>query len=641
MAQKHDFFVGFLEPENNEKDLAKFICETDIWLKFFGNKDTYAKLQFALFGKKGTEKLDGPHIRHKVTGYDAWGDHANFFLEYCTNKEKYDHFWGTQDFELSKCLESFRRFNRSIPQVCTKKPEHQIFLIPARKIRIYLEAISKFCYLCPDPDNNSNKKWRNAGMYTLISLFVQNGSISPECKTPKGLGLTTLLYEIKHISGISALKALLNEINEVDNFEGLEDLLRQFEHCIGSNSTEEAEDTNMLDRDISTEEVNVVEAVFKPYKHPKESFSAPETGVLPFDLFALAHRHFKPQPCEELSFPAVTLNSVITPAEIHRKYVPISGGISYHEGGFWNTLSRFFLIEERLVRDGFQWNLQHKLAPIIPFQEDAFINFEINTTAFEDDCHRKVVEVDFREGHDFCQLIPWVLTESKFYSCQQECRFCLNICITESGYYRDQSTEATLSFFGIEEYPKSAQHYSHRTAAVRFRREYLDYQFFDVETLTELPVTQSQDPETGEDLLSITIPCPCQLLIFQNKLKPLSTENAMLLYVSGHIHGIYGLEQNVDQAVRHMSQQTYNSHITFQYGAYLRAKGGATKQAEISLRRAGNIPGALFELASLLKDKNTPESLEEAEKIIDELWNQGYRTYGAHTSIDLLNKHTR
>lgn len=636
MAQKHDFFVGFLEPENNEKDLAKFICETDIWLKFFGNKDTYAKLQFALLGKKEEEKLDGPHIRHKVTGYDAWGDHANFFLEYCTNKEKYDHFWGTQDFDLSKCLKSFERFNRSIPQVCTKKPEYQIFLMPARRIRIYLEAISKFCNLCPDPDNISNKKWRNAGMYTLISLFVQNGSTSPEYKTPKGLGLTTLLNEIKHIGGISELKALLSEIEKVDNFEGLEVFLRQFEYCIGSNSTEDAADTSIPSNDAIPENSNTVESVPKTFKDAKESFGAPESKNLPFDLFAYAHNFFAKHAYLVPPKTTQSFNPMIRPAEVHRKRISISREFC-HSNKSSNSV-QVFLVDEYLSEENARWYLRRKLSTV-PLRQDAgTTSFELQTTAFEDNSRRECAVLDLT-GNGTGLLVFLGFTQEDWLSSNIPNCLCSEILINASGHLIDPKIEKVLKNFQIRQLDQ-AEEVSWRTITVDYNEAYLDIQFIDLDHMNEIPIIPSQNQVTGTYELSLTIPCPSRLVAIKVPVTELSQNEGALHMISGYLHGIYGLQTDINTALQHLlcevHRADFHGEMAFQYGAHLR-KSGFNTDAELFFRKAGRHPGARFNLASLLLERD-PNS-KEAEKLLDALWLEGYRTYGSHMSIDLLNKH--
>ena len=108
--------------------------------------------------------------------------------------------------------------------------------------------------------------------------------------------------------------------------------------------------------------------------------------------------------------------------------------------------------------------------------------------------------------------------------------------------------------------------------------------------------------------------------------------------VSGYLHGLYGLKQNPKAAEQLMEKgaQAGDPQMAFEYGTLL-MQNGRIHEAEKHLRFAAdnNIPGALFELARLLKERGTATDMAEAEQLIYSLCQQGCRTYGTEP-IDFL-----
>lgn len=633
MGRYGDYFVGFV-PEEPVDERNIWVYD-NIWEPFFRktqknsrrgangptNETVWKELtkRLSIVGK-----CDSGDLLNRMKGGKAWAGHGRNFLEYHEGNDengirkkskdsKYCIHWATKVFSLNSCVGEnglFSRFCDSIPaygvndkgELQPTDPQylHTMAHLPvAIQISEYLKDIEKYFSL-PLPAHD--EAWLNAGMFSLICLFLQNEKgMTPAFLIPPYFEKS----EEHNEPGYDYRPSTLKEINKI----------------YSSNFTS-----------------------------AQESFGAPETGVLPFDLFSRVQNFFQEQIPEDIAITTAWENqnaSIITPAEIHRKQIRFSQNYPLNNP-FQVFQSGLFLIDKHLFQkhpSSCQYFIRQSLRAI-PCRTDTISReYQIETNCFEDNVAIDAVFLDCKEDLHFCFVIPVRFSDTgiNWPSASTKGKNYFTLSIDEYGHSKQHHLEHILDAFQIAPLQQETIHQpAERTATVSFRREYLDFQFINVDTMVEIPITQSRNEATGEYQLNLTVPCPCTLAIIRNAISSLTPEEAELLQLSGYLHGIYGLKKNQDLAIAIMKAKAgCYPQLAFQYGAYLRTHG-SINDAESHLRQAAEhgIPGAQFELAALLKEKNTTEALVEAEQLLDILWKQGYRTYGVHTSVDLLNKYS-
>lgn len=622
------FFIGFVPYP--VADTRNIWVTQHIWTPFFHNKGPKNCNPWDDLRERLNIDLKDSPLSARISGSKAWASYGTPFLDYRNNYEEYMKNWVAKPLNRDACLNLFMAFRETIPEAVLDEdgrlkpvdPKYELtarFLPAAMAICKFLEDVDAYYKL---PLNEYDDKWVHAGMFSLICLFLQNGKRAvPQFFTPptppSGLNASSDVPRPPSYTPDS-LKMILEE-----------------------NSSEKKRES------VEPEEEKVICPTFSS---SRESFGAPETGVLPFDLFSHAQNFFQDQIPEDIAITSVQENqhsSIITPAEIHRKQIQFSKTYTLNNP-FQVFQSGLFLIDKHLFRknpSSHQCFIRQKLRAI-PYRTDAISReYQIETNCFEDNMAIDAVFLDCKEELHFCYAIPVRFSDTgiNWPGASAKGKNYFTLSIDEYGHSKQHHLEHMLDAFQIaplqqENVYRPAQ----RTATVSFRREYLDYQFINVDTMVEIPITQSRNEATGEYQLNLTVPCPCTLAIIRNAISSLTPEEAELLQVSGYLHGIYGLKKNQDLAIAIMKAKAgYYPQLAFQYGAYLRTHG-SINDAESHLRQAAEhgIPGAQFELAALLKEKNTTEALVESEQLLDILWKQGYRTYGVHTSVDLLNKYS-
>lgn len=585
-----DFFVGF----------GSFHCRTYIWKPFFpetkiGKKKLRDSLSIDVIEEINKEeikvgegwRLASQALARKISGAEPWGKYAGAFLGYNKEYEKryYDR-WGKLKFPIETCRNIFEAFRESVPEEKNCKEEHKKYLEPARKILEYLSEVERYFAL---PLSEYDEAWLNAGMYVLICLFLQN------CK---------------------------DEIPEYREPPEKYSLLR-LRALIANNGEEPPEEAKP-------------EAAGQFYKAPDGAFHSPELEeALPFDLFAQAEAFFEKKGGSTRYQP---FDPVITPAEVRRKRVPYSKTCTVGEA-FGTYRTGYFFYEDFLIGeepDGDTEYLGHR-ARFAPSTSDGVNrSFRLEGTCFEDktmEAFELIVE-DRSEGFYIFPLrfddhtVGPVFVENA-----------IRIDIDSYGYPIKHSMDRLMKSYQIREELQPCPGF--RRYAVPLKREYLNYQIINAETMEVLPMQRSRDRQ-GQEQLIVVIPSPCKLVILNNEPTALTEEERLLFYFRGYMHGVYGLKKSLFQARLELEAGLYHTdrrcacQCAFQYGVYMRTQGNAAAAEEYLRRAAEDLPGARFELAMLLLERD-PLS-PEGEELLESLWAEGYRYYGL-TSIDLLNKH--
>lgn len=623
------YFVGF----------GSFCCKDAIWDKFFpdtkeGNQKIKDSLSIEVIEEENSKtrkitqnhKLDSDGLWHMVKGDSrCWGKYAKVFLGY--NKEYEDRYykrWDTLNFfTLEKCKpifaafqesileyeetlvvtfreslpeyeeklvnafreslpkyeeESFKDFWKSLPESEYKETCRK-YLTPAKEICEYLSEVERYFALPIE----HNRKWLNASMYVLLCLFLQNRKdAKPEYREPPEK------YSLKNLRTLIA------------------------------NNGEEPKEAEPSAQSI--------------YREADVIFHSPELEALPFDLFAQAKAFFEKEGESSRYKP---LDPVITPAEVRRKRVPYSKTHTVGEV-FSSFCTGVFLYEDFPIgeNDSAEY-LGHRVRFVTSTSDGINRTFRLEGTCFEDET-MEAFELIIQDQSENQYILPLRFDDHTVGPAFVNDTF--RIDIDGYGYPRSHSVDRLMKSYQIQE---EVQPYSTlRRYTIPLRREYLNYQIINAETMEVLPMQRSRDQQ-GQEQLNVVIPGPCKLVILKNEPTALSEEERLLLYIRGYLHGLYGLKKSLFQAMLEMKAGLYHldrqcaRQCAFQYGVYLRTQGDAA--AEGYLRRAAeDIPGAQFELAMLLLERD-PFS-PEAEILLDDLWAEGYRYYGL-TSIDLMNKH--
>lgn len=174
MSNRSKYFTGFSE----------FNCNRDIWEGIFrfkkGNGSCNQNMQ-ALLLMTNIEYGYGQYS-HKKSGTETWSDvDSERFLELSSNAESYKKNWLDKWEPPENTLVTFEKFIKDVPE----QPEQSIsivFFATAKQVRDYLRKIVDRCG--NEHDLTVIKEWTAAGIYSLVALFLQNGSASPSFYCP-------------------------------------------------------------------------------------------------------------------------------------------------------------------------------------------------------------------------------------------------------------------------------------------------------------------------------------------------------------------------------------------------------------------------------------------------------------------------
>jgi len=363
-----------------------------------------------------------------------------------------------------------------------------------------------------------------------------------------------------------------------------------------------------------------------------------------FDFFEYIRQEFAENfSSENTGQPENTFSPDIVPAQIRRKCEHFSCNFSLidQEG----LISRAFAVEEYLVKEKNQWHPMLKFRALPYSQENTDSgsenNFQCEIDYFTDDPEHHGIILTAKKDGSSSFLNSYMLRVSQpdtsDFFVSKAPHAIGRVYIDTNGFPQDPRFEALFADFGFEPVAQqpSKQTVQWRKATSAFNPEYLRYLILDMQTMKEIPKSFSRN-HAGEYQMHLMIPCPGMLGITEAVFD--ESINSDIMAVSGYLHGRYGLKQNQKAAQRLMEQgaQAGDPQMSFEYGTLL-MQNGRIQEAEKHLRFAAdnNIPGAVFELARLLKERGTASDKTEAELLIYSLCQQGYRTYGTEP-IDFL-----
>lgn len=160
------FFVGF----------GAFDCHADLWDAIFHVGSDTKELRELLSIK---ETLTKETFTNKMSGSKPWADEALAVLNYrdtfVTVEKKEQLQYVTKWFDpwehYSGCLALFNKFIASVPTEFPQDELEKPFYSVGCEVKAYLEKVVKHC----DKNKGENKEWITAGMYVLVTFFMQNG----------------------------------------------------------------------------------------------------------------------------------------------------------------------------------------------------------------------------------------------------------------------------------------------------------------------------------------------------------------------------------------------------------------------------------------------------------------------------------
>lgn len=146
-----------------------FDCREEIWYGIFRAKESTMELRKVLC--LPDEGLDAPVLSKKLKGTTPWTTEPVKFFSFSEDPRAYRQNWEAQWASPPGCLDVFRRFIASVPDMAPSS-EQARFLPNARKVCGYLEKVLLHC----SSNSTDTEKWVIAGMYVLVSFFLQNST---------------------------------------------------------------------------------------------------------------------------------------------------------------------------------------------------------------------------------------------------------------------------------------------------------------------------------------------------------------------------------------------------------------------------------------------------------------------------------
>lgn len=158
-----------------------FDCREEIWYGVFhANAHGGTKRLREMLSDPKDLPEDSAVFTRKLKGENAWTCEPNKFFFYSEDPQAYRQCWLEQLTNPPVCLEIFRKFIASVPEIAPNA-DYERFLPPARKVCSYLEQILLHCGSYPA----DSKEWIAAGMYALTAFFLQNSkSATPRFYCP-------------------------------------------------------------------------------------------------------------------------------------------------------------------------------------------------------------------------------------------------------------------------------------------------------------------------------------------------------------------------------------------------------------------------------------------------------------------------
>lgn len=593
----------------------------------FGSFDVYERIWDGVFQKNhnllrtvlsltNPEILDDITLSRKLNCTVSWTWERDCILEYRNNEEDYKQIWLDNIPTHPNYKELFEAFCKSVPSKTDAWSDR--YLPSATKVCDYLTKLLPLC----NPEAKDSVIAAAAGLYVLVCFFVQNQR------------------KIKGGRILCVPPAKYNPVAVANN---------EKESTIAPQHTEGKPAGAIVNVYPEASESDVV-SVF-----PSEELHSPES-VLPFDFFEHVKTKFiEMQSAKNLSSHKDTedgnkqVPDSITPSAVRQQKTTVLCSFELAEVPGFN--SHAFIIEKCVKRIG---NVLHPRIKLRKLSRSTRNNdgmtihtFLLHHEQMSSDTICEGIIISVETNGTRCRLYSFDLTSSgkwnRFDSVSispSSWRF-TTVDIDKDGYLADREMEDMLDFCDVR--PSEPNRYPHipeRTAISRkMDRDFLNYRILDRNTLKEIPKHPVRDQITGERQIGITVPCPGQMIVLEMDSISLRGD---LLAVLGNLYGLYGCDQDELEANVIMAKgacKDGDPQMAFQYGAYLKCKG-YIRDAESYLRIAAkqNIPGAKFELAELLLEQ---KNSAEVRQLIDDLWSQGFRTYGATQSIDLFGEHTQ